>query len=446
MNLKKIIAAVSALAMSCTLFIPGFTPETDSIQSSAAVQSHILPGGLNRTVTKVGNPYFASSQIVSGASHIQGEYTCSYMYDTLETDAEREFYDNLYTACLTVDDSQETYTATPTAAFGDLQSDRAVEVAWLFQYDHPEFFWANSRISYSSRYLSFQVYADYQDGTDRMAAKAQIEAAEQAYIDAAMEYDTAYDRVSYLFEQLQSDISYQEGDLDQSIASAFLQKKTVCAGYTKSFSLLCNAVGVDTVSVLGYLHAWNAVCLSGNWYLVDVTQGNFLLSEEELREIDEVYGLSYTITTTVNGVEKVMEVYMHDVDAESLPTYAHSFPPCVTSYNGTDGKESLSGQTPTEPPTEESTNAPLTPPSLLGDADGSGKVDALDASVILQAAAAMGISGICDLTSEQANNADVDRSGSFDAADASLILQYAAYVGVYGTISLEDYLDLRSAF
>lgn len=56
----------------------------------------------------------------------------------------------------------------------------------------------------------------------------------------------------------------------------------VCAGYTKSFKVLCDAANIPCVNVGGYLrassfgvynepHQWNYVKLEDNWYLVDVT-------------------------------------------------------------------------------------------------------------------------------------------------------------------------------
>jgi len=59
----------------------------------------------------------------------------------------------------------------------------------------------------------------------------------------------------------------------------------VCDGYSKTFSLLCNMEGIDTVRIAGGidsngngvvdsyegLHAWNKVKINDNWYVVDIT-------------------------------------------------------------------------------------------------------------------------------------------------------------------------------
>lgn len=60
---------------------------------------------------------------------------------------------------------------------------------------------------------------------------------------------------------------------------------SVCDGYSKTYSLLCNMEGLDCVRIAGGidsngngrvdsyegLHAWNKVKVNGNWYVVDIT-------------------------------------------------------------------------------------------------------------------------------------------------------------------------------
>ena len=50
-----------------------------------------------------------------------------------------------------------------------------------------------------------------------------------------------------------------------------MQKKTVCAGYAKLYSMLTNAAGLETVSVTSATHGWNRTKLGNQWYNVDLT-------------------------------------------------------------------------------------------------------------------------------------------------------------------------------
>lgn len=56
---------------------------------------------------------------------------------------------------------------------------------------------------------------------------------------------------------------------------ALVQNNAVCNGYAEAMALLMSCVGIENKIVTGTaddeLHAWNQVCLDGNWYQVDAT-------------------------------------------------------------------------------------------------------------------------------------------------------------------------------
>lgn len=54
---------------------------------------------------------------------------------------------------------------------------------------------------------------------------------------------------------------------------ALLGGKAVCSGYSKAFDLMMTIAGIpcDIISSTSMSHAWNAVKLGGNWYMVDTT-------------------------------------------------------------------------------------------------------------------------------------------------------------------------------
>jgi transglutaminase/protease-like cytokinesis protein 3 len=71
------------------------------------------------------------------------------------------------------------------------------------------------------------------------------------------------------------DISLKE---DQSCYSVLINKKGVCASYARAFQYIMIYSGIECIYVTGTLdgisHAWNMVKVKGNWYNVDVTNGN----------------------------------------------------------------------------------------------------------------------------------------------------------------------------
>jgi hypothetical protein len=56
---------------------------------------------------------------------------------------------------------------------------------------------------------------------------------------------------------------------------ALIDKKAVCNGYAEAMALLLTCVDIEndimTGTADGELHAWNRVCLDGNWYQLDAT-------------------------------------------------------------------------------------------------------------------------------------------------------------------------------
>lgn len=80
---------------------------------------------------------------------------------------------------------------------------------------------------------------------------------------------------------------------------------------------------------------------------------------------------------------------------------------------------------PTPTPTPTPTGTP-TPAALHGDANADGRINSIDAAIILQFTAGL-VSSLPSLS-----GADVDRSGSVNAIDAQLILQYVA--GLIGSL------------
>ena len=58
-----------------------------------------------------------------------------------------------------------------------------------------------------------------------------------------------------------------------------LHKKGICRGFTSTFQLLMDMLGIECISIDGTNsggdeHAWNMVRLDGEWYCVDVTWNN----------------------------------------------------------------------------------------------------------------------------------------------------------------------------
>ena len=292
--------------------------------------------------------------------------SCSYYYDQFDSNA-RQLYDGMYAAAQAVDDSGADFMTVPNVPYYGLTYDQMVDIIIIFMYDHPEFFWLSNQYQYgynrTGYYVQLQIYPAYQDGAARQDAKAQIIDTAEGYIAQALTYPTDFERSKYLSEQLHQDIAYAQGDLDQSMASALLQKKTVCAGFTKAYSMLANAVGVDTVSMVGVGHGWNGTKIGGKWYHDDVTNGLFLYCDEQIAAFD-ARASYYTVTDEDGNTQKFL---MHDLDYQY---YTDIFPDMSEAYDGgyevldEESVSTTTAETTTETTTESTTTGTTTTESV----------------------------------------------------------------------------------
>jgi transglutaminase/protease-like cytokinesis protein 3 len=90
---------------------------------------------------------------------------------------------------------------------------------------------------------------------------------------------------------LVKNIEYELSTHEQHIYGTLFNKKTVCAGYSKTFALLCRYVGIECdymqTDEIGN-HAWNLIKLRDYWYVVDLTDAYFYFCTS-LGDYDKYY-------------------------------------------------------------------------------------------------------------------------------------------------------------
>lgn len=112
--------------------------------------------------------------------------------------------------------------------------------------------------------------------------EAQIEQVKN-HIVTSLEGKNDYQKIKAVHDYLIDTIEYEQNFTNQNvydIYSALVTKRCVCEGYAKAFQYLMNEIGVENTIVIGTgtnsknqteNHAWNYVKLNGQWYAVDVT-------------------------------------------------------------------------------------------------------------------------------------------------------------------------------
>lgn len=147
-------------------------------------------------------------------------------------------------------------------------------------YDHPEFYWL-SETKYDINYM------DIAYPKDAKAVYQQLQAIGDEVI-SKMPEGSDYDKVKYIYEYIIQNTEYNLAALDneelawanQSIRSVFLEKKSICNGYSLAFQFLCQKAGIQSLYVAGDIsesnlaHAWNLVQIDGKYYAVDTTWGD----------------------------------------------------------------------------------------------------------------------------------------------------------------------------
>lgn len=176
----------------------------------------------------------------------------------------------------------------------------------LFQYvlkDFPEIFWCDGTTTATSYtgdepYTVIEpVYLYGEEEKEKM--KADIAESVNEYLADISRESTDYDKILYVYETIVNTVDYDENASDnQNIYSVFVNKRSVCAGYSKASQYLLERLGVFCTYVTGTVegrqsHAWNLVKCDGKYYYLDTTWGDPLFqqseSEEKLKNISYDY-------------------------------------------------------------------------------------------------------------------------------------------------------------
>lgn len=237
---------------------------------------------------------------------IDGDYVSNYGYNTLDTAEQREVYGILKEAAYSF--HKEYREAVPRDRFDvskgyiwgnfslnqyQLELEQVKKVLFAVEADCPELFWLTGDFNYGlsngtvSNFFP-QIAQDYQEVEVRKTAQKAIQTGMVSYLEA-IDKAKAQGQTDWQIEQMIHDmiilaIDYayvsgtqtpEDADYAHSIVGVFDETGAVCEGYAKAFQLLMNYAGVESIYAVGYGngggHAWNLVCLEGEWYNVDIT-------------------------------------------------------------------------------------------------------------------------------------------------------------------------------
>lgn len=228
------------------------------------------------------------------------------------TDTQKDFY---IATCLTIESGYNT------VLLGDIQvSNEDIEKVLLcVSVDHPEYFWFDVR-SHSVNTINnenFSVEVSYfPELIDKLEAnKIAFNRIVDALVAKAQEKNSILDQERMIHDYICKSTIYETGPLDQSAWSCLVERKTVCAGYSKAFQIIMNRLGIPCYYVIGDFitpeetarHAWNVIKLVDGYYAVDLTHND---SNEKGAVLYYKYNFAYS---TFEGV------YVPDELFKALP-------------------------------------------------------------------------------------------------------------------------------
>lgn len=131
-----------------------------------------------------------------------------------------------------------------------------------------------------------------------------IEKNTASVIAEAKTLGTDYDRIKLFHDWIINRTDYIANGEKYTwrLDGPIIYAKSVCEGYSKAFSYLCQSVGIECICISGTGngggHMWNMVKVDGKWYHIDVTWDDplttsgkpmlrydyFLISEAKIRE------------------------------------------------------------------------------------------------------------------------------------------------------------------
>ncbi|MBR3358451.1 MAG: hypothetical protein IKG46_11605 [Solobacterium sp.] len=151
--------------------------------------------------------------------------------------------------------------------------------------DHPELWWADTPARYSYGFtgkVNRHTFLELK-GNELQLTQQMFKAVEDV-LKEAQKKKSEWDKALLFHDAIVQSTAFNtgadtDGLGDQNISSVLLGGNSVCAGYARTFQLLCRSSGIECVYVPGVAvkngqqvaHAWNFAFIEGEWTWIDCT-------------------------------------------------------------------------------------------------------------------------------------------------------------------------------
>ena len=191
----------------------------------------------------------------------------------------------------------------------NLTKDDIFAAFWAFDYDNPQFLELGSGYTFSyaqsdglKKMKLIQI--DYGRSPSQIR-RSEFEETAREVLANAQSQSSDYEKLKYIHDWIVNNTVYSNTNaLYESEADGpVVYGKALCEGYAKAFMYFAQSMGFECVCVAGASngvdHMWNMVKLDGQWYHVDVTWDDPVMTDgsQTLRHDTEIYYLKNEINS-----------------------------------------------------------------------------------------------------------------------------------------------------
>lgn len=146
--------------------------------------------------------------------------------------------------------------------------------------DHPEIFWIDGSSQVGSRAGKAEIVKPGYNGLTLMlqSKRKALQKVVDDYIEGTKGLGMC-EKEKYVHDRMVREITYKFNTYDQTAYAALVDKKAVCAGYTRAFQLIMQQMKIPCYHCTGTAngkgkwepHSWNLLRLNLDWVNTDVT-------------------------------------------------------------------------------------------------------------------------------------------------------------------------------
>lgn len=367
---KKKIAAVLAAALSLTMLAAGCGKkeddsdelvtnvitqaeessgsagsETQTSDGSEAVVTETVLDDEGNVVTDAGGAPVTQTQAVTaapegGVENVFENTTAKpkpvvdssvdsstrYVYNTL-TEDEQKLYDAIVGAASNM--------STRIYGTNNLDSAEWSKIFGLVYNQEPQLFWLSTKSVVGRIYY-------LETDTEKIASmQKEIDATVDSLIREANSKSTTYEKLLVFHDYLVLNSTFEKnsgtaGSFNQTIYNAFAggtssQGNIQCSGYAKAMQYLCDKAGIDCMVIVGtndkdLSHAWNKVKVEGEWYNLDCTWDDPILTDP----VENYLRYNYFLVPD-EWINNKTHFNVNKVTLKSGKTFTYYDPPKATS-------------------------------------------------------------------------------------------------------------------